>query len=632
MRFLNPLAFYLFGLIPVIALLHFLKLRRKRHVVPSVMLWLEAIEDMKANVPFQRLRNSLLLPLQILFLLIAIGGVARPSLRQTGTLSAQSIVIVDTSASMQATDLGKSRLDVAKTEALKLIDRLAADGRMMIIDTSRPTRNIRQPFTSDQGKLRQAIADLPAQYTSPDLKAVFDSAQVYANTPDTQVFFISDNFENLPVSSHLHRIGVGERSDNVGIVQFSVTRDANQPNLYQCLVGLQSFADTPKEFHARLEIEGHWIDDAAVVLSAKETKSIVLPFDDAGFDGQVVSVRLDIDDDLVADNVASAILHPPSKWRVLLVTARQQPLLTAMLKTNSRVNLNQIQPQDYHGLGESDIVIFDQFVPETLPEGNAIFLNPLNGLPFMKVEKNKQPTRVIDQNRTHTVMRDVSLIDLSVKESLNCQLPIWGIPLVETTQQTPLIWLGEDGDRKVIVFAFNPFDLKVSPFALFEQSIASAPILMSQCLEWLAPAPGPIQPDIVKTGEPVSIRLNHPDEVERVTVQLPDGAQTDLAPPPSPGGGASIVFTETDRIGVYTVFVDGQPLGRFAVNLLNAQESDLSPPRLAEGDGEITDANMNGEQMQPEPQAVNREFWGYATFFALSLLVVEWWVYHRNVG
>jgi len=636
MRFLNPSAFYFFALIPIVASLHFLKLRRKRYVVSSVMLWLEAIEDMKANVPFQRLRNSLLLPLQILFLLIAIGGIARPAWRQPGALSAQSIVIIDTSASMQATDLGKSRLDVAKTEALKLMDRLATDGRMMIMDTSRPPRNIRQPFTSDQEKLRQANADLPARYTSPDRKAIFDSAQVYANTPDTQVFFISDNFENLPVSSHLHRIGVGERSDNVGIVQFSVTRDANQPNLYQCLVGLQSFADTPKEFHARLEIAGHWIDDAAVVLSAKETKSIVLPFDDAGFDGQVVSVRLDIDDDLVADNVASAILHPPSKWRVLLVTDREQPLLIAMLKTDSRVNLNQIQPRNYRGLGESDLVIFDQFVPETLPEGNAIFLNPdsRSGLPFMlseaksratgPVEKNRQPTRVIDQNRTHPVMRDVSLIDLSVKESLNCQLPIWGIPLVETTQQTPLIWLGEDGDRKVMVFAFDPFALQISTFAL---SIPAAPILISQCLEWLAPAPGPIQPDVVKTGEPVSIHLDHPGEVERVTVQSPDGTQANLT-----GRSSQIIFTETDQIGVYTVFVDGQPLRRFAVNLLNAQESDLSPPQLVESDGEITDTNANDEQMQPAPQAVNREMWGYAAFFALSLLVVEWWVYHRNVG
>ena len=96
---------------------------------PSVMLWLEAIEDMKANVPFQRLRNSLLLPLQILFLLIVVGGVARPALRQLGGLSEQSIVIIDTSASMGATDLGKTRLDVAKAEALKLINQLGQMGR-----------------------------------------------------------------------------------------------------------------------------------------------------------------------------------------------------------------------------------------------------------------------------------------------------------------------------------------------------------------------------------------------------------------------------------------------------------------------------------------------------------------------
>ena len=139
MYFLNPSAFYLLAFLPIVVLLHFLKLRRQRHVVPSVMLWLEAIEDMKANVPFQRLRNSLLLPLQILFLLVVVGGVARPVLRQLGDLAEQSIVIIDTSASMGATDLRNTRLDAAKAEALKLINLLGVNGQIMIMDTSRPT-------------------------------------------------------------------------------------------------------------------------------------------------------------------------------------------------------------------------------------------------------------------------------------------------------------------------------------------------------------------------------------------------------------------------------------------------------------------------------------------------------------
>ena len=156
MHFLNASALYLLAFIPIVALLHFLKLRRQRHVVPSVMFWLGAIEDMKANVPFQRLRNSLLLILQLLFLFIAVVTVARPALRRPSSLQGQSILILENSASMQSTELGESRFEVAKAKALELIDRLDASSQMMIMDTSRPPRHIHQGFTGDKEKLRRA--------------------------------------------------------------------------------------------------------------------------------------------------------------------------------------------------------------------------------------------------------------------------------------------------------------------------------------------------------------------------------------------------------------------------------------------------------------------------------------------
>lgn len=629
MHFLNPSAFYLLAFLPIVVLLHFLKLRRQRHVVPSVTLWLEAIEDMKANVPFQRLRNSLLLPLQILFLLVVVGGVARPALRQLGALSEQSIVIIDTSASMGATDLEKTRLDAAKAEALKLINRLGANGQMMIMDTSR-SRNIRQVFTSDTEKLRQAVENLSVVHTPPTLKAAFDSAAVYASVPGVQVLqnpdavgvvFISDNFGTLPNSAspfQLQKIGLGNRSENIAIVQLSVTRAPTPPNRYQVLVGVQSFADTPKEFQVQLGIEGKsFFEDESVALPPKETTSILFSLeDDERFYGQVVTARLDIDDDLTVDNVAAAILHPLSKWKVLLVSDRNQPSLTAILKTDPHVSLNQVQTSDYHGPGGNDILIFDQFVPDPLPEGNVVFLNPTSGFPFMPTQKNSQPTQIIGQHPTHEVMRDVSLIDLEVKASLQIQLPLWGIPLIETNQ-TPLIWLGEQDNQKVIVFAFDPFDLDVSNFAT---SIPSGPILMSQFLEWLGTATSPIQPHLVKTGEPVRIYPEHPSEVERITVKTPDGDVQELQVQDS-----RIVFTDTTQVGVYTVFVDGELFGRFAANLLNSQESDLSPPQLAE------DPNaMDTRPVRSDLPEVNREIWAYAAFLALVLLIVEWWAYHQN--
>ena len=631
MHFLNPSAFYLLAFLPIVVLLHFLKLRRQRHVVPSVMLWLEAIEDMKANVPFQRLRNSLLLPLQILFLLVVVGGVARPALRQFGGLAEQSIVIIDTSASMGATDLGETRLDVAKAEALKLINQLGADGQMMIMDTSRPPHNIRQAFTSNTEKLRQAIENLSVVHTPPTLKAVFDSVSVYASVPGAQVaqnpnaagvVFISDNFGALPNSAspvQFQKIGLGNRSENIAIVQFSVTRALIPPNRYQVLVGVQSFADTPKEFQVQLGIEGKsFFADESVVLPPKETTSILFSLeDDERFYGQVVTARLDIDDDLSVDNVAAAILHPPPTWKVLLVSDRNQPPLTAILKTDPHVTLNQVQTADYHSTGGNDILIFDQFVPDPLPEGNVVLLNPIGGLPFMPTQEDSQPTQIIGQHPTHEVMRDVSMIDLEIKASLRIQLPLWGIPLIETNQ-TSLIWLGEQDNQKVVVFGFDPFDLDVSNFAT---SIPSAPILMSQLLEWLGTATHPIRPDLVKPGEPVRIYLEHISEVERITVQMPNGDSRELQVRDS-----RIVFTDTTKVGVYTVFVDGELFGRFAANLLNPQESDLSPPQLADA----SNAGAGTERVRSNLPEVNREIWGYAAFLALLLLIVEWWVYHQN--
>ena len=623
MHFLNPSAFYLLAFLPIVVLLHFLKLRRQRHIVPSVMLWLEAIEDMKANVPFQRLRNSLLLPLQILFLLVVVGGVARPALRQLGGLSEQSIVIIDTSASMGATDLEKTRLDAAKAEVLELINRLGANGQMMIMDTSRPPHHIRQAFTSDTEKLRQAIENLSVVHTPPMLKAVFDSVAVFVQNPDAAgVVFISDNFGTLPNSAspfQLQKIGLGNRSENIAIVQLSVTRALTPPNRYQVLVGVQSFANISKEFQIQLGIEGKsFFQDESVVLPPKETTSILFSLeDDERFYGQVVTARLDIDDDLTVDNVAAAILHPPSKWKVLLVSDRNQPSLTAILKTDPHVTLNQVQTSDYHGTGGNDILIFDQFVPDPLPEGNIVFLNPIGGLPFMPIQKSSQPTQIIGQHPTHEVMRDVSLIDLEVKASLQIQLPLWGIPLIETNQ-TPLIWLGEQDNQKVIVFAFDPFDLDVSNFAT---SIPSAPILMSQFLEWLGTATSPIQPHLVKTGESVRIYPEHPSEVERITVKMPSSDVQELQVQDS-----RIVFTDTTQVGVYTVFVDGELFGRFAANLLNPQESDLSPPQLAEDPNTV----MGTRSVRSNLPEVNREIWAYAAFLALVLLIVEWWAYHQN--
>ena len=86
------------------------------------------------------------------------------------------------------------------------------------------------------------------------------------------------------------------------------------------------------------------------------------------------------------------------------------------------------------------------------------------------------------------------------------------------------------------------------------------------------------------------------------------------------------VFTETDLVGVYTLFADdGRELERFTVNLLDTATSTLSHPTTVEPERENVSASLE-TGLQPMAQ----EVWRFPAVLALIVLFVEWWFYHRE--
>ena len=628
MQFLNPTAFYLLSVIPIVVLLHFLKLRRYSYLVPSIMHWLSAAEDRRANVPFQRLRNLLLPLLQVLFLIFLILSIARPIVRKPGFLPGKAILIVDNSASMQSREMGETRLTLAKQAALDQVEQISAGGGMMLMVTQGADTYIQQAFTTDVSQLRRAIENITPTHAPRNLQSVFDAVTRYADSPQDQVFFISDTFENLPdVPQPLHKIAVGGDAENVGIILLNVDIVASR---YEVLVRVHNFTDIPQEFGVQLRLENVPLDDRTVSILPETTKSVLFSGDPSGLKEKVISIHLDIEDDFSLDNTATGILWGLSPLRILLVCDDQKSLLPELLRAYGKhVALKVVDPTDYNGTGDADIVIFDGSTPavrevirrfsDIVSGTQLIFINPGSNLPFIQDEVSISGlTRVIKTDDAHPLMADVSLQGLQVRESTYRDLPLRGHSLVQT-ERGSLIWIGTEADTQFLVFEFDTFNPEISAFPV---TIPAGPLFVYRCLAWLEAGTAPLQPvefqegrtrHVFQTGELIKVALNGADTT--LHVQKPDETTVLL--------NASI-FSETDQTGVYTLFADdGRELERFTVNLFDAGESALPhSPTIQEEDAYAA--------LETGLQPIAKEMWRFPTILALLVLCVEWWFYHRH--
>jgi Ca-activated chloride channel homolog len=607
MSFLAPAAAILALTLPAIVALYFLKIRRPTRIVPALHLWPNQIRDRQANVPWQRLRPSWLLFLQLLAAAVLVAAAIQPALPAGAALARHSIVLLDASASMQATDVAPSRLEEAKHQVNAIIDQLGPQDRMTVIAVG-PVARIVASVTGDRDTLHRAVNAVTANNGAADLSAALAMAAglVRAGEEDHASLFFDGIVQplrasfaaGLPFPVEYHRVGVS--GENVGLTSLTVRTSAQLRAAY---LHVQNFGQQPRSVTVEWRSDGHLLDVRPLTLAAAQAQDLVLPIPS---DATSVSAHLAGNDIFALDDGATAVASTPRAFRVQLVTPGNV-FLEQALRLRTDLQIDVIAPTAYRASAAYALTVFDRFSPTLMPDGPFVMVDP----PAGSVLAGGQPVgigRVRAVDAGDPLLANVDLQDVHVARSQDLSGSTFGRPLISSLQ-TPLVLVRDEPFRQVLV----GFDLHESDMPLR----IAFPILVQNLSEWLLPPSVPshsFHPD-----EPVTIV---PEAgATSMTVVRPDGSRRPIATT------SIATFGDTDLTGLYTVeqVVAGKvDRSWFSVNLFSDPISQLKPPdrlTLPPTRTTVVQATHQGQL----------EIWPWIALAALAVVTAEWLAFHRGL-
>ncbi len=666
MPFLAPLAIAGLVFIPLIVAFYMLRLRREERTISSTFLWQQLVRDVEANAPWQRLRRSLLLLLQLLLVLILVLAAARPFLERPAGLARDLVLVMDASASMGATDVFPDRLTAAKQAAADALVELPSDGRVSIVAAGETARVVANEV-GDRGRAISLIDGIALSNGRGDMTEALRLADALASRArGAEILVVTDDAGSVAPSirtrAPIRVLPVGRDRHNQAIAALAVQTGAGgvKRSLFVSVANLDSAAVTRRlqiladgqPFTARdlfldpLTQTQVIIDELPAGTSVVEARLAAISDEGAtpgsGTGGVAAAGAAD---QLAADDAAWAIVPSDRLQRILLVGPGNVYLQNA-LSLLPNVELYGATGEDYAsttGLEKFDLIVFDGFLPPTLPDKPILAIDPPRTSDLGTVAGTLRQPAIGPLAPDEPLLHDVDLTRVHVATARRMELPSWARTVIPGPGQAPLLYAGTRDGLATSVLAF---DLRQSDLPL---EVAWPILIANLSGELLGRDASTLEP--VRPGAPVELVLPPASAGMRVTA--PDGTVTELLPATT--GGASVTFVGTGQLGPYAAEPIPEPSGpspsgagaspapssspspsgseapvavgpiRFAVDLFDLEESNIAP-----GDGARLTAVGGAPAQGGTPGTARDEWWVPIALAALALLLVEWLVYERD--
>jgi hypothetical protein len=629
-----PLALIGLLALPIIVAFYMLRLRRRDVPVGSTFLWQQLIRDIEANAPWQRLRFSWLLLVQLLIAAIVVLAAARPFSAVESDLAANVVLIVDTSASMATSTDDEDRMALARERASDVVGRLPVGGRVTVVAAA-DTADVLVSETDDTDAALEAIDGIVATQLPGDLTDAFAlSSALAARDADSTIVVVTDaagdELPDVGVGAPVLVERIGATDANQSIAALSALRRSGGAQL-DLFVAVAN--PSAAEATRRLEVyaDGALVDARELTIPAGQRSEALVSTVPAAT--RTIEARLAGSDALLTDDRAYAVVPADETTRALLVGDGNAYLENA-LALLPRLELFAVAADGYaDAVAEADeagtpygLLIFDGFVPEAAPTVPALYIDPDGDGPFGTVEGRIEGPVIDRIDPAEPVLRFVDLSTVHIGRAREIVAADGMRPVVSTTGGDPLVAVGQVNGRALGLIGF---DLGESDLPLQ----VAFPLLMSNLTEVLLPAVEGILPSSMRLAETASVVVD--SRIERVRIES-------VAAPDLPGAtsaatevsvvGGRLTIPGAELVGLREVrAISEEPdlsdvlLGATAINLFSTDESDVAPgdPQRIIEMGRVTSGD------EPASQPTRAEWWWPLALAALALLAVEWLLFHR---
>ncbi len=587
MSLLAPAALGLLALSIPLTVLYMLRSRRQRLEIPSTRLWEGEEEYVSAALPWQRLKITAALILQLLTLAAFALLLARPFYEEATLLGPHTVLVVDTSGSMALA----GRLDAAKAEARSLVAD-ASDAQLVSIVEAGARARVVAAFERDPSALRSRIDALQTGGGVEDLEGALRLARGLA-TPDrsTSIVLLTDGgLEGMVAEpiGNARQLAFDDVADNVAITAFGA--GAPGEGVTRLFLEVTNFSDSSTTAAVETRVDGLQVGTTALTLEPGARAQRYLPVD-AG-PGQVVEAEiLGGDDGNPLDDRATVVLGG-SAYLTIAVMGEGSPYLDALVSS---------LPGFGPAVGTSpDMVIRDGGSAAEVDRPTWL-IAPEVAPPGVTVTGRLENPVVTYQRPGEPLLEGLDLSELAVAEADIVEARGW-LPLVQAGD-VPLVLLGEVGGHRAVYFTFDLVRSNLPVQVAF-------PILGARILEWLGG--GQVGTAATATaGEPIPLS---PPAGTSTRISLPDGTVRKVE-------GDVLEFVDTAAPGTYTVDYlasDGSVVGGFvAARQFAAVEAAGSSRRLVtsgDGEGEVAETTLL------------REWAPFVLALILGLVLLEWWV------